>query len=93
MVLIAVNLCMVGHMVGVLFYIEHHFLLPLQSPSNRFCALKLQDKSGFSVLLINVYMPSSCQPSFLCNYLDILGAIEGFVDSHQCDVIVIVGDF
>ena len=21
------------------------------------------------------------------------GAIEGFVDSHQCDVIVIVGDF
>ena len=38
-------------------------------------------------------MPSSCQPSFLCNYLDILGAIEGFVDSHQCDVIVIVGDF
>ena len=68
-------------------------ITPLQSPSNRFCALKLQDKSGFSVLLINVYMPSSCQPSFLCNYLDILGAIEGFVDSHQCDVIVIVGDF
>ena len=33
-------------------------ITPLNSTSNRFCALKIQDNSGTSILLVNVYMPS-----------------------------------
>ena len=65
-------------------------ITPLNSTSNRFCALKIQDNSGTSILLVNVYMPSQSSPS---DYLDTLGVLEGFIESYQCDVSVIVGDF
>ena len=65
-------------------------ITPLNSTSNRFCALKIQDNSGTSILLVNVYMPSQ---SSLSDYLDTLGVLEGFIESYQCDVSVIVGDF
>ena len=58
---------------------------PLHSHSNRFCAVKLCDLSGSSVLLISVYMPSDNTPTSFVNYLNTLGELEGFIDSQQCD--------
>ena len=65
-------------------------ITPLKSTSNRFCALKIQDISGTSILLVNVYMPSQSLPA---DYLDTLGVLEGFIESYRCDVVAIVGDF
>ena len=55
----------------------------LQTCSDRFCALKMQDLSGSTTLLISVYMPSQCGPSSHCEYLNTLGEIEGFIVSQQ----------
>ena len=33
------------------------FITPLDTCSNRFCAVKLCDSSGLSVLIVSVYMP------------------------------------
>ena len=38
-------------------------------------------------------MPAECQSSFISDYLCTLGVIEGFVDTQQCDVNLLVGDF
>ena len=65
-------------------------ITPFKSTSNRFCALKIQDISGTSILLVNVYMPSQSLPA---DYLDTLGVLEGFIESYRCDVVAIVGDF
>ena len=48
---------------------------PLHSHSNRFCAVKLCDLSGSSVLLISVYMPSDNTP---VNYLNTLLLVTRF---------------
>ena len=64
-------------------------ITPLHSISNRFCALKVKDQSGLSILLVCVYMPSSD----IADYQDTLGALEGFIESYQCHINVIVGDF
>ena len=32
-------------------------------------------------------------PSDIANYQDTLGALEGFIESYQCDIDVIVGNF
>ena len=65
-------------------------ITPLKSTSNRFCALKIQDITGTSILLVNVCMPSQSLPT---DYLDTLGVLEGFIESYRCDVVAIVGDF
>ena len=64
-------------------------ITPLHSISNRFCVLKVKDQSGLSILLVCVYMPSSD----IADYQDTLGALEGFIESYQCDINVIVGNF
>ena len=64
-------------------------ITPLHSISNRFCALKVKDQSWLSFLLVYVCMPSSD----IVDYQDTLGALEGFIESYQCDINVIVGDF
>ena len=66
---------------------------PLETCSDRFCALKLLDLSGSTTLMISVYMPAECAPSHFSDYLNTLGEIEGFIDSQQCDNIVLAGDF
>ena len=43
--------------------------------------------------MISVYMPAECAPSHFSDYLNTLGEIEGFIDSQQCDNIVLAGDF
>ena len=76
-------------MVAVQSCIEN----PLDSCSDRFCGVKFCDTSGLSFLLVSVYMPSVSTPSSNSNYLNVLGELEGFVDSQCCDVNIIVGDF
>ena len=65
----------------------------LQTCSDRFCALKMQDLSGPTSLFISVYMPSQGAPSAQCEYLNTLDEIEGFINSQQYDNIILVGDF
>ena len=61
-------------------------ITPLVCDSDRFCAVKLCDSSGISVLLVCVYMP--CQSSLLYfhEYLGTLGEL-GFLEFHKIDVI------
>lgn len=66
-------------------------ITPLNSCSDRFCAIKIIDSSGSSVLLVSVYMPHRL--SSFDDYLIILGELEGFMDSQQCDRNILVGDF
>ena len=54
------------------------FITPLRSCSDRFCALKLCDVNGLSLLLICVHMPSDGGPSSFNDYLNTLGELEGF---------------
>ena len=68
-------------------------ITPLVSCSNRFCANKILDPSGLSFLLACVYIPAEYQSSSFADYLNTLGELEGFLDSHQCDVNILVGDF
>ena len=53
-----------------------------------FCAIKLYDSSGLSVLIVCVYMPGVHNKDSNVAYLDVLGELEGFVDSTHCDVFV-----
>ena len=66
---------------------------PLHTCSNRFCAIKLCDISGSSILLVNVYLPSGSVVSCFSEYLNTLGELEGFIESQQCDYTLIAGDF
>ena len=68
-------------------------VLPITSCSKRFCAIKMLDSSGLSLLLISLYMPAECQPSSFTEYLNTLGELKGLLLSHQCDVNVLVGYF
>lgn len=38
-------------------------------------------------------MPSENTSTSFTNYLNTFGALEGFIDSQQCDCAVIAGDF
>ena len=72
-------------------------ITPLVSCSNRFCAIKILDPA-LSFLLACVYMPAEYHniihhSSSFADYLNTLGELEGFLDSHQCDVNILVGDF
>ena len=44
-------------------------ILPLKSNSKRFCGLKITCSSGFSILLVNVYVPSDYRSSPLATML------------------------
>ena len=68
-------------------------IVPLESCSNRFCGVKFRDSTGLSFLFVCVYMPSSSCPSSYTEYLNTLGELEGFIYSHHCDVVAVVGDF
>ena len=68
-------------------------ITPLISTSNRFCAIRICDSSGLSLLLICVYMSALSVFSYYSEYLQTLGELEGFIESHQCDLNILVGDF
>ena len=62
----------------------------LETCSNRFCAVIFCDSTGFTSLLISIYMPADSGPSSYTEYLNTLGELEGFND---CDNYFVVGDF
>ena len=68
------------------------YITPISSCSQRFCGVKVLDSSGLSHLLISLYMPAACQSSFV-DYLNTLGELQGFLESQQCDVNILVADF
>ena len=43
---------------------------------------------GLSLLLICVYMPGDGSVSSFNQYLNTLGELEGFIDSHPCSVYI-----
>ena len=57
-----------------------------------FCHIKLCDLTGVSYLLISVYMPTDCGPASYDDYLNTLGELEGFIDSPNCNFVIVVGD-
>ena len=66
----------------------------LDSPSKRFCSAILRDHSGSSVLLICVYLPANYgSPGSYNDYLIALGELEGYIDRHNFDHLLIAGDF
>ena len=69
------------------------YITPLVSCSNRFCGLKITDSCGISYLFVSVYMPNSFQNTAISDYLSTLSKLQGFITSHCCDVVLIVGDF
>ena len=68
-------------------------ITPLVTCSDRFCAIKILDSTVLSLLMVSLYMPSECTPSAFNEYLNTLGELEGFLESQQCDVSILVGDF
>ena len=68
-------------------------ITPLCTNSNRFCAVKLREFSGSSVLLMSVYLPSDSVVSSFSDYLNTLGELEGFIESQHCDFTHVAGDF
>ena len=67
------------------------FITPVDSCSDRFCAIKLCDSSGLSVLIM--YMPGEHNQNPFDAYLSTLGELEGFIDSHKSNVCLVIGDF
>ena len=79
------------HLVSQMLLLPYY--TSIVSCSNRFCAIKILDPAGLSFLLACVYMPAEYHSSSSSDYLNTLGELEGFLDSHQCDVNILVGDF
>ena len=66
----------------------------LDSPSKRFCAVRLQDNAGSTTLIVRVYLPFSDGSSESSNeFLVTLGELEGFIDRYSSDYLIIAGDF
>ena len=68
-------------------------ITPISSCSQRFCGVKVLNSSGLSHLLISLYMPAACHTSSFVDYLNTLGELQGFLESQQCDVNILVSDF
>ena len=66
----------------------------LDSPSRRFCSAILRDHCGSITLIICVYLPYH-DGSFNSHndFLIALGELEGFIDRHKFDHLLIAGDF
>ena len=70
------------------------FVSCLDSLSKRFCSHLLHDQHGTSTLLICVYLPHNDGSSAShTEYLITLGELEGFINCHTSDHILIAGDF
>ena len=81
-------------MVVVQSYIENlmlHVLHQFHLVLNAFVSVKVLDSSGLSHLLISLYMPAACHSSSFVDYLNTLGELQGFLESQQCDVNILVG--
>ena len=89
---------LLGQPFGGCAILFRRFLLPfvscLDSVSKRFCSVLLRDQCGTTTLLICVYLPHNDGSSASHNeYLITLGELEGFINCHTSDHILIAGDF
>jgi hypothetical protein len=66
---------------------------PVVTCSSRFCAVKIVDSNTISYLVVCVYMPGYINSSSHIDYLNTIGELKGFLDVHNYDVLLIVGDF
>ena len=69
------------------------YVKTLHTGSNCLCSIKLCDSVGTSFLLVCVYLPTNFQSTSFTDYLNVLGELEGFIDSQSFDRILISGDF
>ena len=78
------------------------FVSCLDSFSKRFCSVLLRDRCGTTTLLICIYLPHNDGSSASHNdgssashneYLIALGELEGFINRHTSDHILIAGNF
>ena len=60
-------------------------ITPLFCDSNHFCAVKVHDSFGSSVLVICVYMPAQLHSFCFDEYFGTIGELEGLVEFHKCD--------
>ena len=68
-------------------------ITPLFCDSDRFCAVKLHDSFGSSVLVVFVYTPAQSHSFCFDDYLGRIGELEGLLEFHKWDVNLLVGDF
>ena len=87
---------LVGHLVAVLSFIESPYLpasLLFLSPQIDFVLLSFRILLVYLFFLSVFYMPGEYLSSSLSDYLNTLGELDGFINSQNCDGLVIVGDF
>lgn len=75
-----------------ILYRKMSSITPLPASSDHFCAIKFKDSSGLLFLMVSIYMSAESTLSFT-DYLNTLGELEGFVNSHNCDGMFLIGDF
>lgn len=62
--------------------------------SKRFCAVQLSDQSGYTVLLICVYLPTEyATSSSRDDFLYAIAELEGFINSQPFNSLLVAGDF
>ena len=65
----------------------------LNCPSSRFCAVSITDTKNRVSLLICVYLPTlSSSPSCNEDFIFALSELEGFINAHNFDQLIIGGD-
>ena len=68
-------------------------ITPLVTCSDHLCAVKILESTGLSLLMVSLHIPADCAPSAFNEYLNTLGELEGFLESQQCDISILVCDF
>ena len=66
----------------------------LSTNAKHFCAIRLSDQSGYTVLFICVYLPTDYATSSSCDdFLHVISELEGFINSQPFNSLLIAGDF
>jgi len=74
--------------------IKHRYTYVLASVGNRFCAVKLHDSCGFSVLVVCVNMPAQSRSFCFDHFDEYFGTIGELEQSFlECDANLLVGAF
>ena len=63
-------------------------ICPIVTGSKRFCALKICDSGAVSYLVMCPYRPGFVDSSLYLDFMNIIGELQGFIDSQQFDVLL-----